>query len=249
MYSDSRSAFHFRLTQRGRWLVEDDHPPPAMGLFRWRWFRQCPIAVDRPPADTNGPGIVRHIGAGLRQALNRLIQFDQPRMALPAGLDLFLEPQAGPVGHDGARGAVGYFQRRRRWLRVGIQRLGGRTQRGPALEQARFDHFTEVLEQMLTVGDLRRLRRAGGRCLNGGITSFAGDDLDARMLAQSGDDRLDRTIRSHLGNPMTLEINDDRAVAVAFAPGPVVNADDAWCRRHREFGSTDPGQERIGADR
>ncbi|HUG17111.1 MAG TPA: hypothetical protein VMM78_19045 [Thermomicrobiales bacterium] len=59
------------------------------------------------------------------------------------------------------------------------------------LEQALFDDLNQVLEQMPAVGDLLGFRRTSARHFDIRVTPATGNDLDARMLAQPGRDRLD----------------------------------------------------------
>ena len=86
---------------------------------------------------------------------------------------------------------------------------------------------------MPSVGHLLRLRRrrAGGRTIT--RTTVTADDLDLRVLAQPGDHRVALAIGQQIDDLAALEIDHDAPVAVATAPGEVVDADDPrrW-RRH-----------------
>ena len=86
---------------------------------------------------------------------------------------------------------------------------------------------------MPTVGHLLRLRRrlACGRTIT--RTTVAADDFDLRVLPQPGDDRVALTIGKQVDHLTAFEIDHDAPVAVAAAPGEVVDADHPrrW-RRH-----------------
>lgn len=52
------------------------------------------------------------------------------------------------------------------------------------------------------------------------------DDLDLRVLAQSGDHRVTLAIGQQIDDVAALAIDHDAPVAVAAAPGEVIDADD-----------------------
>src|SRR4051794_8011869 len=56
-----------------------------------------------------------------------------------------------------------------------------------------------------------------------GAGAIAHDDLDGRMVLQPGGQGLGRAVRQQVDDPVTLQVAQDRAVALAFAPGPVIN--------------------------
>jgi hypothetical protein len=89
------------------------------------------------------------------------------------------------------------------------------------------DGLAEVLHQMKAVSDLPRLWRALTRGLRIETSTVAADHFHLRMALQPTGGRFRRTIRQQVHNPPTLQVHDDRAVAGAFAPRPVINASHA----------------------
>jgi hypothetical protein len=81
-----------------------------------------------------------------------------------------------------------------------------------------------VLEQVPAVGHLLGLRcsLAGGRTIT--WTTVAADDLNLWVLAQPGDHRVALAIGEQVDHLAALEVDHDAPVAVAAAPGEVVDA-------------------------
>jgi hypothetical protein len=69
------------------------------------------------------------------------------------------------------------------------------------------------------------------------------------MILQPSRDRVTLAVGQQVDRPVAFQIDDDRAVALAAPPGPVIDADDArrrcWFNRH----SPDQAQQGVAADR
>ena len=98
--------------------------------------------------------------------------------------------------------------------------------------------------------------RRGCRCwLGRRAVLFAGpvarDDLDLGMLTKPPGQGVGLPVRQGVHDRVALQVNQGRPVAVATAPGPVINGEDA--RRERRLaiiaGRVGPPQQRVGADR
>src|SRR5512135_1041386 len=96
-----------------------------------------------------------------------------------------------------------------------------------SLEQA-FDGLAHVLQEMPTIGDLLGLGRRLGGGLRVGRRTVAADQLDAGVGLEPGPDGRSVTIGQEIDDVARLEVDDDGAVALPFAPGPVVDADESW---------------------
>src|SRR4051795_8277172 len=80
-------------------------------------------------------------------------------------------------------------------------------------------------------------------CLAGslGAGPIAHDDLDRRMVLEPRGQGLGRAVGQQVDAAPALEITEDRAVALAFAPGPVIDAEDT--RRERRIEIADAAQQ------
>jgi hypothetical protein len=82
-----------------------------------------------------------------------------------------------------------------------------------------------------------------------GAGAIAHDDLDGRMVLQPGGQGLGRAVGQQVDDPVTLQVAQDRAVALAFAPGPVINTQDTGRRHGLQRRFTDAAQQGRAADR
>src|SRR5262245_28748135 len=100
---------------------------------------------------------------------------------------------------------------------------------------------------MPAVGDLDGLGRAGAGPLGVSRGAVAADDLDARMLAQPFFDRRGFAVGQQVDDSSPFQIDDNRAIALSFAKGPVVDADIARRRGWLVWSILDAAEYRIGA--
>src|SRR5687768_14979531 len=82
-----------------------------------------------------------------------------------------------------------------------------------------------------------------------GAGTIADDDLDRRMVLEPRGQGLGRAIGQQVDPAPALEITEDRAVALAFAPGPVIDAEHPRRERRLEIGLADAAQQGRRADR
>ena len=85
---------------------------------------------------------------------------------------------------------------------------------------------TEIAQQVPAVGDLDSARSAATGTISVGTGPIAGDDLDTGIALEPCLDAAGMAIRQQVDNLVTLEIADDRSIALTAAPRPVVYTDD-----------------------
>jgi hypothetical protein len=102
---------------------------------------------------------------------------------------------------------------------------------------------------MPAVSDLDGLGRAGAGPLGVSSGAVAADDLDARMFTEPFLHGCGFAVGQQVDDPSPFQINDDRAIVLSLAEGPVIDADIAG-RWGRLVGSTlDAAEQGIGAGR
>jgi len=87
--------------------------------------------------------------------------------------------------------------------------------------------FPKILRHVPAVDHLDRVWRPPRRAVTIHDPPIAGDHRDPRVRPQPGDDRLGGAVGQEIDRPATLQVHDHGAIALAFAPGPVVDRDDA----------------------
>src|SRR4051812_45079585 len=103
------------------------------------------------------------------------------------------------------------------------------------------ERITAVAQQMPPVRDLNGLWRSLAGSIGVGAGTIADDDLDRRMVLEPRGQGLDRAVGQQVDAAPALEITEDRAVALAFAPSPVIDAEDT--RRERRIEIADAAQQ------
>lgn len=93
---------------------------------------------------------------------------------------------------------------------------------------------------MPAVSHLDRLRGTLPGGLSVGRSAITTDDLDAGMRLEPLHQRLRVPSRQHLDDAVLLEIDQDGAVAMAFAKRPIVDAEHPW---RRLLGNRDPANQ------
>jgi hypothetical protein len=91
----------------------------------------------------------------------------------------------------------------------------------------------EVLQKVEPVGHLDSLRRTFGGSFGIGASAITGNDADAWMFFEPVSDRLNLTIFEQRDWALSLQVNENGAVALAFLPGPVVDPDHFGSFRFR----------------
>ena len=117
-----------------------------------------------------------------------------------------------------------------------------------ALEQA-LDGLAHVLQQVPSIGDLPGLGRRLGGGLGVGRRAVPADQLDVGMGPEPRLDGRGITVRQEIDDVAGLEVDDDGAIALPLAPGPVVDADEPRGPRRWRPRPLDAPQQRVGAGR
>jgi len=95
------------------------------------------------------------------------------------------------------------------------------------------DGIAEVAQQVPAVGDLDRIRRTLAHAVRVGAGSVARDDLDPGVLTKPSGQGFGLPVGQQVQDLVALQVDQGRPVAVATAPGPVIDGADA--RRGRRL--------------
>jgi len=113
------------------------------------------------------------------------------------------------------------------------------------------DGIAEVAQQVPAVRHLDRIRRALAHAVRVGAGPVARDDLDPGVLTEPPGQGFALPVGQQVHEPIALQVDQGRPVAVATAPGPIINGEGA--RRGRRLaiiaGRAGHPQQRVGADR
>ena len=120
-----------------------------------------------------------------------------------------------------------------------IDRVEGLAMGGEDLVQG----FREVLEEMKAVGDLDGCGCPLMRAIGVGFRPIPRDDLHARMLLEPMGQGLRGAIGEQRHRPMALEIDQDRAIGLAFPQREIVHAEDGGTREGRDRQPAEHAQE------
>jgi hypothetical protein len=112
--------------------------------------------------------------------------------------------------------------RRERQRRADRSRLEHRS----VVEEERFQRLAEVLDQMKAVDHLHRLGCPPANAVGVEVAPIATDHGDRRMLRQPGRDAGGRAVRQEVHNAMSCQIDQNRAIAMAPPPGPLVDTNN-----------------------
>jgi hypothetical protein len=108
--------------------------------------------------------------------------------------------------------------------------------------------IAEVAQQMPAIGYLY----GTGRSTPGAVGIHAGpvpcDDLNPGMPLQPTRHAAGVPVRQKIDHPITLQINDNRAVSRSAAPRPIIDANDTRRKRRINMSSSDQPQDRIATD-
>jgi hypothetical protein len=95
------------------------------------------------------------------------------------------------------------------------------------------DLLAQGLDQVEAIGDLPGLRCPQPGTLGIQPVAITADDLDLRVVTQSGSDACGGAVGQHVHYPSPLQVDHDGPVALALPLGPVVIADHPEQRRTR----------------
>ena len=107
----------------------------------------------------------------------------------------------------------------------------------------------DVAQQMPPVRDLKRVGRSRARSVRKGTGAVAGDHLDAGVLTQPGCQGVGPPVRQQVDDLVAFQVHQHRPVAVAAAPGPLINTQHLGRCQHRRGGLRNQPEQRIRAGR
>jgi len=113
------------------------------------------------------------------------------------------------------------------------------------------DGIAEVAQQVPPICNLDRIRRTLPHAVRVGTGPVARDNLDAWVLMQPPCQSVGLAVGQKVDHRVALQIDEDRAVATAAAPSPVVNGKDARNARRLSIsaGLAYEPQQRVRAGR
>ena len=152
-----------------------------------------------------------------------------------------------PLRFGGDRpGSFAHLPRRLRWR---AHHPSGGAEVTMMVFQNRAKGIAGVAQQMPPVRDLEGVRRPTRRPLGIGAGAVAHDDGDAGVGCQPRRQCVGAAVGEQVDDAPALEVAQDRSVAVALAPGPVVHAQNRhWGGRH-VGADAHPVHQRCPADR
>ncbi len=106
-----------------------------------------------------------------------------------------------------------------------------------------------VLQQVPPIGDLQRLRGTLGGCFAIAAAAIAAHDLDAGTFREPVGDRASLPVRQEIDDPASLEIAQDRPIALSSPPGEIVDADDLDAGGRWRGAPAQDAEQRVRADR
>ena len=176
----------------------------------------------------------------------------------PDLVEKLLPDSSAPTAHqarlrDSVRGTIRLRQKRQRSLTIVRIDVRLRNRRLIAAKLS-LNGLAEVLQQMKTISDLPRLRRALTRGLRIDASTIAADHLHVRVILEPTGRGRRRTIHQHVHHLTTLQVNNDRPVVGALPPRPVIDASHMDGGHGAAFGPSpgvllQAGQDRRVADR
>jgi hypothetical protein len=105
------------------------------------------------------------------------------------------------------------------------------------VEQQSLQGVHQILEQVEAVGDLDRLGRATTGTVGIELRTIAADDAHAWMLSEPGGESVSLALRQQIDGTMGFQVDQDGAVPIPFAEGPIIDAKDprGWPVRERSL--------------
>jgi hypothetical protein len=92
-----------------------------------------------------------------------------------------------------------------------------------------FDGFPQIQQQVKAIGNLPRLRRPSARTLCIQTTTVSTHDLDPGVLFKPLRSRLRGALPQYVHHLPPLQVDDNRSVAPALLPTPIIDAGDPQC--------------------
>jgi hypothetical protein len=130
-----------------------------------------------------------------------------------------------------------------------VDGCGGLAQGCPPAPEHPLKQLAHIGQEVEAIGNLDGIGRALTRTVSVGAGTITADHVDAGVLSQPGRQTLGGSVRQEFDRLATFEVYEDRPVALAPPPGPVIDAEHTrigW-RPHRCL--ADQAEERRAAGR
>ena len=124
-----------------------------------------------------------------------------------------------------------------------------RAQAGGVRREGGLQRLRQVLQEVETVGDLRRLGRAAPGAVGVGAGAVARHDRDPGVVPQPAGEGLGLAVGQQRHRPPPLQVDQHGAVAVALAQRPVVDPEDSRGDLGWQRGGPDQPQQGVARGR
>jgi hypothetical protein len=111
------------------------------------------------------------------------------------------------------------------------------------------DRITQIFQQVPAVCHMDGLRCAGPTATRIGFPTIAADNLDARMCLEPRTKGFLCALGQQVYRSMLLQIDQDRTHVLTTAKGPIIDAQDPWCRVGWWNMATQQGKYGVRTDR
>jgi len=236
--SNFASQFHAVMTALLPALQEVGHVEvkrslPSSGLFGSWCFLELAVTVVRFAADPDWTSNVGDIGASQMETADRLVASHDACMPLLASLLGALGSSTWSIWHDWPRGEL---NGRVRLIPRIMNTLCRGTQYPPLAQHDLIDHVGQIMQEMPPISDLQRLQSTDRCRFDVALSAIPRNDVDLWLLLEPDDDRRWIAVWQQIHDAMVFQVDDDRAVAVATPPSPVINSHDPRRCMRRQHG-------------
>jgi hypothetical protein len=111
------------------------------------------------------------------------------------------------------------------------------------------ERFSEVLQEVKTVGHLRGLRRTRTSAIHIRFQAISGDDRDPRMRVQPSGERVSLTVVEQCHWLVMCEVHHDCPIALALLLGPIIDPDGLQRRDDRQGQTAHQPQQSVPTGR
>ena len=121
-----------------------------------------------------------------------------------------------------------------------------RLERSPLVVPEGFNRLSQVFDEMKPIDDLHGVGGSPANALGVERTPITTDDQDGRMLREPGGHTLCRALGQQGQDPMILQIDEDRPIALPAPPRPLIDPKPLWGGDVRRRGHPSQPQEGVG---
>jgi len=111
------------------------------------------------------------------------------------------------------------------------------------------ERIIKVDQDMKPIRNLKRSWSAFSGSLRVGSCSVTADDFNPRISGEPGFQRLSLSVRQDIHNVMSFQVNEECAIGLPLADGPIVHSKHAWGRSSRNGSTAEQTEQRVSTDR